>query len=225
MSVNTGRVRQLEWRGRTYSTAFIKEPLLSVASIGFDGMRGDEQADITVHGGRDKAIYAYPSEHYPKWGRILGDLAECGSFGENLTTAGLVEGEVRIGDRFRIGTGILTVTQPRLPCVKMAVRFGRADMPKLFLRSGRCGFYLRVDKSGFVEASDPGYLIGRDFSAPTVLEVFRMLTGLTRRPQHLVRALACRDLGEGARLDLERLLAPRSIGGSPLPTDQRQEIT
>ena len=157
VSVNVGLPRLVAWRGRQVSTGIFKSPVdhpLQVRQLNIDG---DGQADLSVHGGPDKAIYAYPVEHYAWWQAQLGtsELA-WGQFGENLTTSGLLETDVHIGDRFRIGTAEVVVTQPRLPCYKLGVRFGRSDMPKRFLASHRSGFYFRVLKEGDVA---PGGLV------------------------------------------------------------------
>jgi MOSC domain-containing protein YiiM len=128
-----------------------------------------------VHGGEDKAIYAYPAEHYPFWREELPEMElSWGNFGENFTTAGLLEEAVNIGDRFRIGSAEVMVTQPRLPCYKLGVRFGRPDMVKRFLASRRTGFYLQVLKEGEVEAGDGIELISRDENNVTILDVVRL---------------------------------------------------
>ncbi|MCI4371622.1 MAG: MOSC domain-containing protein, partial [Thermoplasmata archaeon] len=130
------------------------------------------QADPSVHGGPTKAVYAYPSEHYPSWRRELArsDLP-WGSFGENLTTDGLGEDTVHIGDRLRVGSALLRVTQPRMPCYKLGIRFGRDDMIRRFLESGRSGFYLAVLEEGDVAAGDRIERIGTQEGLPTVLQV------------------------------------------------------
>ena len=119
-------------------------------------LAGDGQADLTVHGGPDKAVYAYPHEHYARWAAELSrdDLEPGRFFGENLTTEGLDEGEVHIGDRFRVGTALLEVSQPRVPCYKLAIRMGDGAFARPFLASGRTGFYLRVVEQGDVAAGD-----------------------------------------------------------------------
>src|ERR1041385_826604 len=119
--------------------------------------RGDRQADLSVHGGPDKAVYVYPAEHYAYWHRELPDMTlPWGMFGENLTTEGLQEDDtLQIGDRFRVGSAELGVPQPRLPCFKLGLKFGRNDMVKLFLASGRTGFYFKVIAEGEVAAGNP----------------------------------------------------------------------
>src|SRR5256712_2324929 len=137
-SVNVSLPKTVEWRGRKVTTAIFKEPVEGRVRIRRTGLVGDRQADPSVHGGPAKAVYAYPSEHYPFWRRELGraDLP-WGSFGENLTTEGLDERTLRVGDRLRVGSASLTVTQPRMPCYKLGIRFGRSDMVRRVL-ARRC---------------------------------------------------------------------------------------
>ena len=155
MSVNVGLPRQVEWRGELVRTSIFKSPVPGRVRVTAENLDGDRQSDPTVHGGVDKAVYAYPSEHYPFWRRELG-LAELpwGAFGENLTTEGLTEDDVCIGDRIRVGSAELAVTQPRQPCYKLALRFGRPDVVKRFQKSGRSGFYVAVIREGELAAGD-----------------------------------------------------------------------
>jgi len=155
LSVNVGLPREIEWRGKIVRTSIFKEPVFGSVPVRILNLDGDQQSDLSVHGGVDKAVYVYPSEHYAFW---RGDLPEqdlsWGAFGENLTTEGLRENLVNIGDSFRIGSAEFTVTQPRMPCFKLGIRFGRNDIVKRFLSSGRTGFYLRVNREGQVNAGD-----------------------------------------------------------------------
>jgi len=155
VSTNVGLPREVQWRGKTITTSIFKAPVSGRLRVDRLNLAGDRQSDLTVHGGADKAVYVYPSEHYAFWREELpdADLA-WGAFGENLTTQGLFEDAIRIGDRLRIGTAEFVVTQPRMPCFKLAIRFGRADMVKRFLKSGRTGFYLRVLDEGELAAGD-----------------------------------------------------------------------
>jgi MOSC domain-containing protein YiiM len=138
---------------------------------------GDKQADLSVHGGVDKAAYMYPSEHYAYWLRELpGMKLPWGMFGENFTTEGLLEDAVRIGDRFRVGTAEVVVTQPRFPCYKLGIKFGRADMVKRFLTSGRTGFYLSVSREGNVAVGDAIELIHRGNDKATIADIVRLNT-------------------------------------------------
>jgi MOSC domain-containing protein YiiM len=140
--------------------------------VGRLNLEGDEQSDLSVHGGAGKAVYAYPAEHYPFWRNELPAIElSYGAFGENLTIEGLLESQVMVGDRYEIGSAEFQVTQPRLPCFKLGIRFGRDDMIRRFLRSGRTGFYLAVLREGEVESGDVIQLTGRDPSAPSVADV------------------------------------------------------
>jgi MOSC domain-containing protein YiiM len=156
-------------------TGIFKEPVAGRVRVRRLNLQGDGQADLSVHGGRDKAVYAYPSEHYPFWRNELpGQTLEPGAFGENLTTEGWWEDEVHVGDRFRLGTAEAVVTQPRMPCFKLALRFGRDDIVARFLESGRPGFYLRVLQEGEVEAGDPLERIEEDPRRVSVVDVVRL---------------------------------------------------
>jgi MOSC domain-containing protein YiiM len=175
VSVNVGKVREITWRGRTLRTGIFKEPVEGAAAVDRLGIAGDRQVDRSVHGGEDKAVYAYPLEHYRFWSGQLPrhDLAP-GAFGENLTTEGLLEEDVEIGDRFRIGSAELQATWPRLPCHKLAARFDDPGMIRRFLRSLRSGFYLAVLAGGRVRAGDPIERIGRGPGGLTVTDVVRL---------------------------------------------------
>ena len=155
VSVNVGLPREVVWKGITVQTAIFKEPVAGTVAISKLNLAGDLQADLTVHGGWEKAVYAYPAEHYDYWREQLsGSLLSWGAFGENLTTAGLREDEQCIGDLLRVGSAVLQITQPRMPCYKLELRFNRDDMIKRFLVSGRSGFYLSVIEPG-MSRQDP----------------------------------------------------------------------
>jgi MOSC domain-containing protein YiiM len=160
----------------TVSTGIFKSPVAGRILLRQHNLDGDRQADLTVHGGREKAVYVYPSEHYAHWRQELPgmDLAY-GSFGENFTTEGLDEESVHIGDRFRIGEAVVEVTQPRMPCYKLAVRFKRPDMPKRFHASGRCGFYLAVLQEGELGPGDTFERIARNQRGLSVRETYRAI--------------------------------------------------
>jgi MOSC domain-containing protein YiiM len=175
VSVNVGRPRRVPWKGRVVETAIFKAPVdgrVPLRRLNFDG---DRQADLTVHGGRTKAVYAYPIEHYPFWRDELGEELSFGAFGENLTVEGLpLESEIAVGDRLRVGTAELVVTQPRVPCYKLGLRFGRDDMVKRFLAAGRTGYYLAVDVEGDVGAGDAAEFLARSAARVPVAEVIRV---------------------------------------------------
>jgi len=155
LSVNVGLPRDVDWHGRRVRTSIWKSPVDGAVRVATLNLDGDQQSDLSVHGGTEKAVYCYPSEHYSYWRRELPDTElPWGVFGENLTTEGLLEDKVQIGDRLRIGSARFAVTQPRLPCFKLGIRFDRADIVKRFLRSGRTGFYLAVLQEGDVAAGN-----------------------------------------------------------------------
>lgn len=172
VSVNVGRPRVVDWQGTAVTTGIFKEPVTASVAVMRTSLAGDGQADLEAHGGVDKAVYAYPSEHYPVWSRELErTVLPWGIFGENLTTEGLTEATVRIGDRLIIGTAEFEVSQPRLPCFKLALRFGRSDLPKRFLQSGRLGFYLRVVREGVIIRGDQIRQVASDGEAPTIADL------------------------------------------------------
>jgi MOSC domain-containing protein YiiM len=191
-SVNVGRPRAVLWRGETVRTGIWKAPVAGRVAVRNDHIEGDAQADLRVHGGRDKAVYAYAAGHYARWRAELpdADLSSYGAFGENLTLDDFTESDVFIGDEYRAGSARLVVTQPRMPCSKLAVRFGRADMPDLFLASGRNGFYLAILEEGVVEAGDDVTLLQREPSSITVAEAAHLYAGKHLDPALLRRGLA-----------------------------------
>jgi MOSC domain-containing protein YiiM len=177
LSVNVGLPREVEWRNEPVTTAIHKAPISGPVQVRRLNLDGDRQADLSVHGGPDKAVYVYPSEHYPFWKEELPGVAlPWGAFGENLTVEGMDETAIRVGDVLRVGTAEFMVTQPRLPCYKLNTRFQRPDMVKRFLRSGRTGFYLAVIKEGELAAGDEIELIPTDRSAVTIPEVVTLYT-------------------------------------------------
>ena len=175
LAVHVGMPRDVEWRGRSVRTSIFKSPVSHRVRVTTLNLEGDEQSDLSVHGGPEKAVYAYPAEHYPLWRSELADPALAyGAFGENLTTEGLLEDEVCIGDRYRIGTTELVVTQPRTPCYKLGIRFGRPEMVRRFHESGRSGFYFSVAREGELAAGDPIERLARDPQGVTVADVVRL---------------------------------------------------
>ena len=173
VSVNVGLPRDVVWNDHDVSTGMFKEPIAGRVKVRTLGLEGDKQADLTVHGGPQKAVYAYPSEHYDFWKKELGRTSMAwGMFGENLTTQDLLENVVRLGDEYRVGSVTFVVTQPRFPCYKLGIKFGTMEMVKQFQESGRSGFYLAVMGEGDVGARDRIELIRSDKSYPTISEVF-----------------------------------------------------
>jgi MOSC domain-containing protein YiiM len=175
VSVNTGLPREVIWHGRTVATGIFKQSVEGRVAVLKLNLDGDRQADLTVHGGEHKAVYCYPVEHYEYWRRELpGRELPMAAFGENFTTEGLLEGSVHLGDRFSVGSAEVIVTQPRLPCYKLGVRFQSDDMVKRFLASGRTGFYLAVTREGEVGAGDEIKVIARDPNGVAVAEITRL---------------------------------------------------
>jgi MOSC domain-containing protein YiiM len=161
--------------GEAVSTGIYKTPIIGRVMLRELNLDGDRQADLTVHGGRTKAVYVYPSEHYSFWrAELPGMELPWGMFGENFTVEGLDESRVNIGDRFRVGSAEATVTEPRLPCYKLGIKFGRTDILKRFLTSGRTGFYLSVQREGEVGAGDEIELIEHDKNNVTVADITRL---------------------------------------------------
>ena len=175
ISVNVGQPREVVWRGQIVETGIFKEAVEGRIAIRRLNLEGDRQADLTVHGGLDKAIYAYPAEHYSFWREQFPEMElPWGMFGENLTLTGLLEDTVHIGDHFQVGSAKLMVTQPRLPCFKLGIKFGRDDILKRFLVSGMTGFYFAVLEEGEVAAGDPVSLVHHDEHQIKVADIVRL---------------------------------------------------
>lgn len=175
LSVNVGLPREVLWRGKPVTTGIWKEPVAGRVPLRRLNLDGDRQADLRVHGGQDKAVYAYPSEFYELWSRERPELElGPGTFGENLTLEGLLDDDVSVGDRFQIGTAELVVTQPRLPCFKLGLRMGRDEFVTEFLERGLLGFYLAVAREGEVAAGDAIVELQRDPRRFGVTEVARL---------------------------------------------------
>jgi MOSC domain-containing protein YiiM len=177
VSVNVGLPRTVRLKRRDVTTGIFKKPAAGRVRLRRLNFDGDRQADLSVHGGPAKAVYAYPLEHYAYWRDQLQEELPLGAFGENLTVDGLpLERDAAVGDVLRIGTAELVVTQPRIPCFKLALRFGREDMVKRFLASGRTGYYLAVEAEGDVGAGDRVETIARHPARIPVAEVIRVYT-------------------------------------------------
>jgi len=174
LSLNVGLPREIDGPGGKVLTGIFKSAVAGRRRLARDRIDGDGQADPSFHGGAEKAVYAYASEHYDYWLRELGvEALPWGAFGENLTTAGLFEGTVRVGDRIRVGSAELVAKGPRRPCFKLGLRHGRLDLVERFKASGRCGIYFGVGREGEIGAGDAIELLASDASAPTIVEVFR----------------------------------------------------
>jgi MOSC domain-containing protein YiiM len=207
ISVNVGLPRLVLRNDEPVSTGIFKEPVAGRVMMRTLNLDGDRQSDLSLHGGRQKAVYVYPSEHYEFWKQELPDMdLPWGVFGENLTTTGLFETEINIGDKFRIGTGEVMVTQPRMPCYKLGIRFGRADIIKRFLISQRSGFYLSVLKEGEVGAGDEFQLLEKNNSGVRVVDITRLFSSDKENVDLMRRAIATEALPESWRkYFLERL--------------------
>ena len=200
ISVNVGLPREVIWKGEQVLTGIFKEPVARRLLLRRLDLDGDQQADLSVHGGVDKAVYAYPVEHYEYWrGELPGMELPWGTFGENFTTEGLLETVVCIGDRFRIGTAEVMVTQPRMPCYKLGLKFGRDDIIKRFLRSGRTGFYFAVLQEGEVGAGDLFEPVGTSHSGVTVEDITKLYLSKQDDVHLLRRAVQVEGLAESWR--------------------------
>jgi MOSC domain-containing protein YiiM len=205
ISIQTGVPQTIQRDGQQISTGIFKAPVTGRIQLNSLNLEGDEQADLSVHGGQDKAVYAYPSEHYAYWKRELpGVDLPWGAFGENFTIRGLLEDAVCIGDRFTIGTAEVVVTQPRIPCYKLNAKFNRDDMAKRFLASRRSGFYLRVLRKGEVGAGDEILLAQQDENRVTVSDVLRIYLQGPDSSELIRRALRVEYLSASWREELQR---------------------
>ncbi len=207
ISVNVGLPRLVLRNGEPVSTGIFKEPVNGRVKVRTLNLDGDRQSDLSVHGGPLKAVYVYPSEHYEFWKRELPEIdLPWGMFGENLTTTGLFETEVNIGDKFRVGTAEVMVTQPRMPCYKLGIRFGRADIIKRFLVSERSGFYLSVLKEGELGAGDEFQLLEKKAAGVRVVDVTRLYSSERENVALLRRAIATEALPESWRAYFQKHL-------------------
>jgi MOSC domain-containing protein YiiM len=197
ISLNVARPRLTVYRGETINTGIFKKPVSGRIALRTLNLDGDQQADLTVHGGPYKAVYAYPSEHYEYWQRQLPGMdLPWGIFGENFTTVGLSEDELHVGDRFRIGSSTLMVRQPRMPCYKLAARFQRDDVIERFLSSGRSGVLFSVEEEGEVGNGDSFDLISQNQDGITIAEMNRLFVREKYNHDLLQKAIATAPLPE-----------------------------
>ncbi len=200
ISVQAGIPRTVLRDGEKVLTGIFKTPVQKRLRMRALNLEGDRQADLSVHGGQDKAVYAYPSEHYPYWKNELpGIELPWGSFGENLTTEGLLESDVGLGDSFTIGTAEVVVTQPRLPCFKLNLKFDRDDMVKRFLASRRTGFYFRVLREGEIGAGDEIVRVHQDENRVSISDALKIYLGEPDSDELRERALRVRYLSASWR--------------------------
>lgn len=202
LSVNIGQPRTVEYNGEPVVTAIYKQPIAERVKVESLTIAGDAQVDRRFHGGANKAVYAYPSEHYKFWHNEFPEMAlPFGIFGENLTTHGLIETEVCVGDRIRAGTAELVVTEPRFPCFKLGIRFGRKDVIRKFQKSRKSGIYFSVAKPGELQVNDFIEILERDENKVSIEDLVRL---------------------HNEKSDLE--LAERALKVAALPKDWRRKI-
>ncbi|MEP7211995.1 MAG: MOSC domain-containing protein [Acidobacteriota bacterium] len=212
ITVSVGKPQIVQPQPETYvSTAIYKTPVAGRVRVGQLNLEGDAQADLTVHGGWSKAVYVYPGEHYEFWRNeypemLLGDS----QFGENLTTEGLLETEVFIGDRLRIGSAEFVVTEPRMPCYKLGIKFGRSDILRRFLQSRRSGFYLAVLKTGELEAGDPIEILYRDENRVSVTDIVRLYVEDKDDVETMRRAVKVESLPDGWKDAFQHRIDPNA---------------
>ena len=208
ISINVGRPQLVMRDGEAVSTAIFKQPIEGRVMLRTLNLDGDRQADLSVHGGPTKAVYVYPAEHYKFWKHELPEMElPYGMFGENFTVTGFSEANLNIGDQFQIGSAEVMVTEPRMPCYKLGIRFGRTDIIKRFLVSERSGFYLAVLEEGEVGAGDEFQLIKRNEPSVTVNDIVRLYSRDKTNKDLLRRATAVEALPEGWRSYFEERLA------------------
>jgi MOSC domain-containing protein YiiM len=215
LSVNVGLPRLLAWRGETFKTGIFKKPVSGRVMLRTTNLDGDRQADLSVHGGPNKAVYGYPSEHYEYWRAELPEHPlDWGAFGENFTTEGVIESQVSIGDRYRVGSAVVMVRTPRLPCFKLAAKFQRDDIIARFLRSGRSGFYFSVVEEGEAGAGDEFKFLGREESSLTIAEMFRLYSSPSTDIESLRRAVHVDLLPQGWRERFQARIAALQTAAS-----------
>ena len=215
ISLNVARPRLAVYKGTTINTGIFKEPVTGPVQLSTLNLEGDRQADLSVHGGPHKAVYAYPSEHYAYWHKELpGVNLPWGMFGENFTTSGLNEDELHVGDRFQIGSATVMVRQPRVPCYKLAAKFQRDDILERFLHSGRSGFYFSVEQEGLVPSGAPFKFISQDRRGITIAEMNRLFVSEKYNRELLQKALDTASLPEEWREYFSRRLDSPSISRS-----------
>jgi MOSC domain-containing protein YiiM len=198
LSVNVSLPKDVDFEGQKVTTGIFKEPVKGRIMLRTLNIDGDKQADLTVHGGPDKAVYAYSVEHYEYWRKVYPNIEmPHGMFGENFTVEGLMESEVNIGDVFQMGSSKVIATQPRMPCYKLGVKFGCMDVLKKFLASGRSGIYFKVLEEGEVGAGDTIEQIGKDPNQITIINIVRLYTSDKEDIKTMRRAVKVEALPEG----------------------------
>jgi MOSC domain-containing protein YiiM len=212
ISINTGRAESRPYNGREARSGIFKRPVAVPVKLGLIGLEGDEQADLVNHGGPDKAVCVYSFRHYRHWEEVLGQALPLGAFGENFTIDGWTEADVHIGDVFAVGTAKVQISQPRIPCWKLAMKWGLSELPALVTESGATGFYFRVLEPGEVETGELA-LLERHPERLTVQEANRVMHRDKADAAGIRRLLGVDALAESWRGTLERRLAKLEQGG------------
>ena len=198
ISVNVGLPTKVKFGNEIVTTGIFKNPVFKRINLKKLNLEGDRQADLSVHGGPDKAVYSYPSEYYSFWKKDFPDISfNWGMFGENLTTEDLFESNVNIGDTFQIGSSQVVATQPRMPCYKLGVKFGRMDIIKKFLESGKSGIYFKVVKEGEIGVDDPIKLIKKDKNDITIKHLVDLVTKDKENTILMEKIVKVQDLPQG----------------------------
>ena len=208
LSINVGLPREVTWKGKTVTTGFFKSPVDGPVALRRHNLEGDGQADLKVHGGPMKVVYVYPAQHYDYWRHELEDREIAwGAFGENFTVDGMEEKTICIGDEFCVGSARVVVTEPRMPCFKLAIRFDRADMLKRFLKSQRSGFYLGVVEEGQVQAGNGIELVVEHSARLSVADVIHLYKDSRPEEALLRKAVSVAALPEKWRSHFAEQLA------------------
>jgi MOSC domain-containing protein YiiM len=208
ISVNVGEPRVVLFHDSQVATGIFKSAVTGPVLLRHFNLDGDRQADLTVHGGRKKAVYAYASEHYDFWRAEFPEMdLPWGMFGENLTTEGLLEEYACIGDELRIGEAVVQITQPRTPCYKLGIRFGRDDIVKKFFASRRSGIYFSVVTEGLVQAGDPIEFLKRGSEGISIADINRAFADSRENLELLRRIVQAQILPNGLHKDLAEELA------------------
>ena len=214
ISLNVALPRLATYRTQTVKTGIFKQPIPGPVELRTLNLDGDRQADLAVHGGPFKAVYGYPSEHYAFWAQELpGTQMPWGMFGENFTTEGLFESDLHIGDRLKVGTALIMLRQPRIPCYKLAVKFRRDDILARFLRSGRSGFYFSVEQEGTVQAGDSFEILSRAPEAITIAEMNHLFSDDLYNRELLDKAIATPALPEDWKDYFRKRIPSPVVGG------------
>ncbi len=207
VSVNVGLPREVIWKGKSVTTGIFKDPVTGPVALRRHNLEGDRQADLSVHGGPMKAVYVYSTQHYEYWrGELVDTELGWGAFGENLTVDGADEETINIGDEFQVGSARVVVTEPRMPCFKLGIRFGREDMVRRFLKSRRSGFYFGVVEEGKMQAGDSLERVWEHPAGLRVADVTRLYTTDRANEPLLRKAVSVMELPVRWRDMFEHLL-------------------